>query len=122
MAGLACGETSPLAWKILDNCIDDFMLIDDADALDAMRRLAAGSADDVPVVAGESGAAGFAGLCVLMRDASLARAAGLDAMSRVLVVNTEGATAPADYAGFVGESAQAVAARQQAWVHDSVVR
>jgi diaminopropionate ammonia-lyase len=122
MAGLACGETSPLAWKILDNCIDDFMLIDDADALDAMRRLAAGSSDDVPVVAGESGAAGFAGLCVLMRDASLARAAGLDAMSRVLVVNTEGATAPADYAGFVGESAQAVAARQQAWVHDSVVR
>ncbi|MFP3552919.1 diaminopropionate ammonia-lyase [Paraburkholderia sp. SIMBA_049] len=120
MAGLACGETSPLAWKILEQCIDDFMLIDDDDAVDAMRRLAKGAGDDVPLVAGESGAAGFAGLCALMRDGELARASGLDRNARVLVINTEGATAPAAYAQFVGESAQEVNARQQAWKQSCV--
>jgi diaminopropionate ammonia-lyase len=120
MAGLACGETSPLAWKILEQCIDDFMLIDDGDAVDAMRRLAEGAGDDVPLVAGESGAAGFAGLCVLMRNDEFARAAGLDRNARVLVINTEGATAPAAYAQFVGESAQEVNARQQVWKQSCV--
>jgi diaminopropionate ammonia-lyase len=58
-------------------CIDHFMLIDDEDAVRTMRGLAAGSARDVPVVAGESGAAGVAGLEVLMRDPALARQVGL---------------------------------------------
>ncbi|RDU95928.1 diaminopropionate ammonia-lyase [Trinickia dinghuensis] len=120
MAGLACGEASPLAWKILDRCIDDFMLIDDRDAIDAMRLLAAGGGNDVPIVAGESGAAGFAGLCVLMRSPELARAVGLDRHSRVLVISTEGATAPDVYAELAGESSQAVAARQQAWLCNTV--
>ncbi|MBN3762054.1 diaminopropionate ammonia-lyase [Burkholderia sp. Ac-20365] len=120
MAGLACGEASPLAWKILEQCIDDFMLIDDNDAVDAMRRLASAKGDDAPLVAGESGAAGFAGLCVLMRDSELARAVGLDRTSRVLVINTEGATAPHAYAQLVGESAEHVAARQQAWLQSCV--
>ncbi|WP_109481055.1 diaminopropionate ammonia-lyase [Paraburkholderia sp. C35] len=120
MAGLACGEASPLAWKILEQCVDDFMLIDDADAVDATRRLASPSGGDVPLVAGESGAAGFAGLCTLMRDSELARAVGLDEHARVLVINTEGATAPAAYAQVVGESAQEVAARQQAWLQSCV--
>ena len=42
-------------------CIDYFMLIDDEDAVQTMRGLAAGSERDVPLVAGESGAAGVAG-------------------------------------------------------------
>jgi diaminopropionate ammonia-lyase len=112
MAGLACGEASPLAWRILEACVDDFLLIDDEDAVDAMRRLAAGAGDDVPVVSGESGAAGLAGLVKLMRDPALARAAGLDANSRVLLISTEGATAPGVYAALVGESAEAVSARR----------
>ena len=116
MAGLACGEASPLAWKILERCIDHFMVIDDADAIDAMKTLAQGSGGDVPVVVGESGAAGFAGLAVLMRDRELARRAGLDAGARVLVINTEGATAPAVYAQLVGESAESVSERQCGWL------
>ncbi|MGU7769976.1 diaminopropionate ammonia-lyase [Burkholderia sp. MR1-5-21] len=116
MAGLACGEASPLAWDFLEPCIDHFMLIDDDDAVQAMRRLAAGSDADVPLVAGESGAAGLAGLTVLMRDRDLARMAGLDAASRVLVINTEGATAPSVYAACVGEPADAVAARRTDWL------
>ena len=117
MAGLACGETSPLAWTILEQCVDNFMLIDDEDAVEAMRNLAAGAAGDVPIVSGESGAAGLAGLAKLMREPDLARAAGLDADSRVLLISTEGATAPGLYAELVGASAQAVAARRDAWLN-----
>ncbi|WP_269503217.1 PLP-dependent lyase/thiolase [Burkholderia sp. IMCC1007] len=116
MAGLACGEASPLAWDFLEPCIDHFMLIDDADAVQAMRALAAGSARDVPFVSGESGAAGIAGLAVLMRDPALAREVGLDAHSRVLAINTEGATAPSVYRQCVGDTADAVLARQRDWL------
>jgi diaminopropionate ammonia-lyase len=116
MAGLACGETSPLAWKILQPCIDHFMTIQDDDAITAMRALAAGSARDVPLVVGESGAAGFAGLTALMSDANLARAVGLNADSRVLVISTEGATAPSVYAQCVGETAASVLERQADWL------
>lgn len=120
MAGLACGEASPLAWAILERCVDSFMLIDDCDAIDAMRRLATSANNDVPLVAGESGAAGFAGLSVLLRDGELARAVGVDSNARVLVINTEGATAPVLYAQLVGESAEAVEARQGEWMTRSI--
>lgn len=116
MAGLACGEASPLAWDFLEPGIDHFMLIDDDDAVQAMRALAAGSERDVPFVSGESGAAGIAGLTVLMRDPALARQAGLDANARVLAINTEGATAPSVYRRCVGETADAVLARQRDWL------
>ncbi|WP_175714232.1 diaminopropionate ammonia-lyase [Burkholderia ambifaria] len=117
MAGLACGEASPLAWDFLEPSIDHFMLIDDDDAIGAMRALAAGSARDVPFVSGESGAAGIAGLTVLMRDPALARQAGLDAHSRVLAINTEGATAPSVYRQCIGDTADAVLARQRDWLN-----
>ncbi len=115
MAGLACGETSPLAWKFLQPGVDDFMTISDDDAVKAMRILAAGSDIDVPIVAGESGVAGLAGLVVLLQGEQLARKVGLDRSSRVLLVNTEGATAPATYRELVGESAESVHVRQVAW-------
>ncbi|PFH19214.1 diaminopropionate ammonia-lyase [Burkholderia sp. JKS000303] len=116
MAGLACGEASPLAWDFLEPCIDHFMLIDDDDAVQAMRALASGSERDVPFVSGESGAAGIAGLAVLMRDPAAARQAGLDANSRVLAISTEGATAPSVYRQCVGDTADAVLARQRDWL------
>ncbi|MBU9536679.1 diaminopropionate ammonia-lyase [Burkholderia multivorans] len=115
MAGLACGETSPLAWRFLQPAVDEFMTITDADAIDAMRVLATGRDGDVPIVAGESGAAGLAGLAVLLKDRAQAMRVGLDRDSRVLIVNTEGATAPDTYRELVGETADAVLARQAAW-------
>ncbi|MEY8170223.1 diaminopropionate ammonia-lyase [Burkholderia multivorans] len=115
MAGLACGETSPLAWRFLQPAVDDFMTIADAEAIDAMRVLATGRDGDVPIVAGESGAAGLAGLAVLLKDRAQATRVGLDRDSRVLIVNTEGATAPDTYRELVGETADAVLARQAAW-------
>lgn len=114
MAGLACGETSPLAWRFLASGADCFMTIRDADAIAAMRMLAAGSASDIPIVSGESGAAGLAGLQVLAADGALAKA-GIGSTSRILVINTEGATAPTVFAELVGEQADDVLRRQAAW-------
>ncbi|MFT4063870.1 diaminopropionate ammonia-lyase [Paraburkholderia sp.] len=116
MAGLACGEASPLAWKFLWPCVDYFMTISDSDAVEAMRTLARGTDRDAPLVVGESGAAGFAGLTLLAQAPDLARKVGLDAESRVLVISTEGATAPNMYAELVGESAESVLARQHEWL------
>ncbi|VXC13558.1 Diaminopropionate ammonia-lyase [Pseudomonas sp. 8AS] len=116
MAGLACGETSPLAWKFLQPCVDFFMTIEDEQAVSAMRRIAVGSASDIPVVSGESGVAGLAGLIGLDNDPQLAEQVGLNSGSRILVINTEGATAPGVYRALVGESAQSVLARQLVWL------
>ncbi len=93
------------------------MTITDDDAIDAMRSLASGSDRDAPLVVGESGGAGFAGLAALARDPDPEhfRAVGLNATSHVLVTSTEGATAPDAYEELVGETADSVLARQQAW-------
>jgi diaminopropionate ammonia-lyase len=120
MAGLACGEASPLAWKILEPCMDNFMTISDEDAIGAMRRLAAGTGADIPLVVGESGAAGYAGIEVLMQDSQVARTIGLKGDSRVLVISTEGATAPAVYGECVGETADSVLSRQAHWLGGTV--
>jgi diaminopropionate ammonia-lyase len=122
MAGLACGEASPLAWKFLQPCVDHFMTISDDDAVKAMQTLARGTERDAPLVVGESGAAGFAGLTVLRRIPEQARAVGLTSESRVLVINTEGATAPDTYCELVGESAQSVMTRQHEWMQGCAVR
>ncbi|MCY1482447.1 Diaminopropionate ammonia-lyase [compost metagenome] len=115
MAGLACGETSPLAWKFLQPSVDFFMTIRDDEAVAAMRRLAVGSGRDIPLVAGESAVAGLAGLTRLVASGSQATDVGLDGKSRVLLISTEGDTAPGVYAGLVGESGESVRARQKAW-------
>lgn len=109
MAGLACGETSPLAWRFLQPAVDAFITVSDDAAVQAMRTLAEGSAGDVPVLAGESGAAGLAGLI------AAAGQLGLDANARVLLLNTEGSTAPGVYASLTGRSAGTVLAAQAAW-------
>ncbi|NIF74730.1 diaminopropionate ammonia-lyase, partial [Burkholderia sp. Ap-962] len=59
------------------------------------------------------------GLAVLVRARALAARAGLDANSRVLLINTEGATAPGVYASLTGEAAEAVIARRRAWLDDA---
>lgn len=115
MAGLACGEVSPLAWRFLEQSIDAFMTVDDGQAVAAMQMAAAGMGGDMPLLMGESGAAGLAGLAALRREERLSLAAGLDRDARVLVLNTEGATAAAIYQQLVGEAPAAVLARQRAW-------
>ena len=115
MAGLACGETSPLAWRFLQPCVDAFMTIEDEQAIEAMRTLAQGSERDTPIVAGESGVAGLAALEWLRSDPQRSEQVGLTAETRVLSISTEGATAPREYTRLVGQSAEQVLQRQQAW-------
>src|SRR3546814_6658303 len=55
MAGLSCGDPSPLAWEILAAGADDFVAVDDSLVAPAMKSLADGVDGDRPVVAGESG-------------------------------------------------------------------
>jgi N-carbamoyl-L-amino-acid hydrolase len=116
MAGLACGEASPLAWRFLQPSVDVFMTVSDPEAVEAMRLLAVGRHGDVPIVAGESGAAGLAGLQVLMSQPAWREAVGLGAGSRALLINTEGATAPGVYAELVGRPAEAVLDAQRDWL------
>jgi diaminopropionate ammonia-lyase len=117
MAGLACGETSPLAWQILEGCIDDFMTVSDDEAVAAVRIVASGAYGDIPVVGGESGIAGLAGLIHLCMDTKLAAQVGLDHASCVLVINTEGATAPSVYRELAGVGHHDVLAAQVAWIN-----
>ena len=108
MAGLACGQTSPLAWRFLEPTVDFFMTVSDAQAERAMRELAGGAAGDVPILSGESGAAGLAGLAAIMAEPTLASSLRLDADSRALVLNPERATAPGVYQALLGRSPQAL--------------
>jgi len=104
MAGLACGEPSTLAWKLLQPGADAFMTVTDDEAKAAMRRLA-----EMHVVGGESGVAGLAGLLRAAKDPDMRTAFGLDATSRVLLYGTEGATDPVVYREIVGKTPEEVA-------------
>ncbi len=97
MAGLNCGTVSVVAWPRVARGVDAFLSIDDADAEQAMRDLAA-----IGVVAGETGAASLAGLRAIV-------AAGvLDTRGRrALVICTEGATDPVAYERIVGHAPRA---------------
>ena len=100
MAGLACGEPSPLAWQELSRAAFAFMAVPDVAAVDCMRLLARSG-----IVAGESGVAGLAGLLLAAADPSARAVLGLGADSRVLLFSTEGATDPALYRQLVGDVA-----------------
>ena len=108
MAMLECYEPSLVAWRVLSRVGDAFMTVDEADAIAAMRRLAMPAGDDPAIVAGESGGVGLAGLMRAAASPDMRAALGLDETSRVLVINTEGATDPQRYEELVGLSPDAV--------------
>ncbi|HEX5541445.1 MAG TPA: diaminopropionate ammonia-lyase [Micromonospora sp.] len=99
MAGLNCGLPSALAWPTLQAGADVFLAVDDDAAHQAMRLLA-----DEGIVAGESGAAGLAGLLAVAEGANHVdrELLGLTPQACVLLINTEGATDPVNYREVVG--------------------
>ena len=109
MAMLECHEPSLVAWNVLSRVADAFMTVDEDDAVVAMRRLAGPRGDDPPIVAGESGCAGLAGLSVAARDAGMRALLKLTPDASVLLFNTEGATDPEAYRLLVGRDAGEVA-------------
>jgi diaminopropionate ammonia-lyase len=94
MAGLSCGEPSPLAWEILRSEASDFLVIDDSLIPPTIRRLARPSGNDPVIEAGESGVAGLAALIGAARSPDLREMLGLRADSRVLLIGSEGVTDP----------------------------
>ncbi len=100
MAGLNCGTASLQAWKIINESVDLFLAIPDDYAIKAMQNLYYPFKSDTQIFAGESGAAGLAGLLALCNDESLEKVReriGLNEKSRVLVFNTEGVTDPESF-------------------------
>ncbi|QIG49054.1 diaminopropionate ammonia-lyase [Nordella sp. HKS 07] len=104
MAMLECYTPSLIAWRVLERTVDAFMTVAEQEAKQAMRALAFPKGGEKPIVAGESGAAGLAGLLAIARDQVASAALKLDKDSRVLVINTETATDPASYEAIVGLS------------------
>ncbi len=105
LAGLNCGSVSLAAWPTVRRGVEVFLTVTDRFAADAMRRLARPQAGDRAIVAGESGAAGLAGVLALHEAPELREAReflGLGPSTRLLVINTEGATDPEGYRRVVG--------------------
>jgi diaminopropionate ammonia-lyase len=92
MAMLECQTPSPLAWPVVHALADGFMTISEDEARAAVRRLARPQVGDPTIEAGESGAAGLAGLIAALGDPATAEALGLDRSSRALVIATEAPT------------------------------
>jgi diaminopropionate ammonia-lyase len=88
MGGLNCGRPSTVAWPDLSAGLDGVVAIDDDAARAAIDRLCA-----LSLASGPSGAAGLGGLLALADVPGARERLGLSATSRVLVLNTEAATA-----------------------------
>ena len=102
MAGLACGEVSPLAWSLLDKASFAFMTVPDEAAVFAMKTLSAGLGDDPRLVGGEAGVGGLAGMIAASADPAIRAALLLGREARILVIGSEGATDPVLYRQLVG--------------------
>ena len=103
MAGLNCGTPSTAAWPYLRDGVEAFLAVEDDQAREAMRLLAAEG-----IVSGESGAAGLAGLLELCegKDRGQVRERlGISGRTRVLLLSTEGATDPENWQRVVGRPA-----------------
>ncbi len=100
MAGLACGDPSPIAFEILKNNADVFLAVPDNVAARGMRILGMPLKGDPMVVSGESGAVPLGTLFALMTDTisdDLKEALHLGPDSQVFMVNTEGNTDPIEF-------------------------
>jgi diaminopropionate ammonia-lyase len=98
MVGLNCDEPSMIAWPAVSAGFDVFLAVPDETARSAMRALARAG-----IAAGETGAAGLAGLLELRTGAAQECGAqlGLGPGSSALVLTTEGVTDPVAYRSIV---------------------
>lgn len=111
MAGLACGDPSPLAWKILRDYTDAFIMCPDYVAAKGMRVYGTPLEGDPFIVSGESGAVTLGALMFTMSRpeyTSLRESLDLGEDSQVLLLNTEGNTDPDDFRKVVWEGSNPV--------------
>lgn len=102
MGGLACAAPSSIAWPTLREGAFAFMQIEDEAAIGAMRFFARPAAETLPIVSGETGAAGLAALLSVHADRAAREALDITESSRVLVISCESATDPEVYRQLVG--------------------
>jgi diaminopropionate ammonia-lyase len=108
MAGLCCGQASPIAWVLLRNHAHAFVSCPDWVSAVGMRMLASPLPGDAQVVSGESGAVGMgllAAACTREEYRPLRDMLGIDGSSQVLLLSTEGDTDPARWRSIVWEGA-----------------
>lgn len=106
MAGLACGEPNPIAWKILRDRADYFAICPDYVAAMGMRVYGVPLRDDPIVISGESGAVTLGALKYIMQHESakdFCEELELGPDSQVLLINSEGNTSPDDFRYVVWE-------------------
>ncbi len=111
MAGLACGEPSPIAWSILWDCAHAFVACPDYVAAKGMRVYAVPLKGDPFIVSGESGAVTLGALMFMLERpeiASLKQYLNLGPDSQVLLINSEGNTDPDYFRRVVWEGVEAV--------------
>lgn len=105
MAGLNCNTPSLGAWDIIKHGADISIKLEDKNAIMAMRELYYPTGNDSRIIAGESGAAGLAGLLAILKDRkyeSLIDQLNVNNNTRVLVINTEGLTDRENFNKFIG--------------------
>jgi diaminopropionate ammonia-lyase len=104
MAGLNCATPSLVAWPLVSQGIDVYLAVDDARVPAALRLLAADG-----ITAGETGAAGLAGLLRVVDSGQSDAQTALDlaAGTHVLLLCTEGATDPESYERLLASAQEA---------------
>jgi diaminopropionate ammonia-lyase len=118
MAGLACGDPSPMAWEVLKEDADAFVTVPDFIAAKGMRMYATPLKGDPFIISGESGAVTLGAFASIMEDAQLAelrKELQLDKDSQVLFINTEGNTDPVHFRQIIWEGANPVP--RQYWIN-----
>ena len=108
MAGLACGEPSPIAWDVLWDTVDAFVACPDYVAAKGMRVYGVPLQGDPFIVSGESGAVTLGALMFASDYAEfhdLKEYIGLGPDSQILLINSEGNTDPEYFRRVVWEGA-----------------
>lgn len=111
MAGLACGVPNPIAWDILKETVDYYAICPDYVAAMGMRVYGVPLRGDPVIISGESGAVTLGALIYIMQHASasdLHAQLSLDANSQILLINSEGNTAPDNFRYLVWEGGNPV--------------
>ncbi len=113
MAGLACGDPSPLAWDVLRDCADAFLACPEYVAAKGMRVYGVPLHGDPFIVSGESGAVTLGALMFILENNDLAALRDylqLGRDSHVLLLNSEGNTDPNHFRRVVWDGVEQVPA------------
>lgn len=111
MAGLACGEPSPIAWEILKDTVDAFVSVPDYLSAKGMRIYATPLEGDPFIISGESGAVTLGSLVAILNENGLEDLRNflrIDEESKVLLINTEGNTDPVRFRQIIWEGSNPV--------------